>query len=77
MRIILSHVNLDFDGLACMVCAGKLYPGSILIKPKSIEESVQKYLKECLLDIEFTDFKEVGFANKEQLIEKVFGGKNG
>ena len=32
-QLIMSHVGTDFDGLASMVLAQKLYPGSHLVFP--------------------------------------------
>lgn len=44
MRVILSHINLDFDGLASMVAAGKLFPKSKLVLPEKVSLSVQQFL---------------------------------
>lgn len=35
--IITGHANADFDALAAMVAAGKLYPGATLIAPSMLE----------------------------------------
>lgn len=35
--IITGHANADFDALAAMVAAGKLYPGAALIAPSMLE----------------------------------------
>jgi hypothetical protein len=29
MEVITTHINADFDALACMLAAKKLYPGAI------------------------------------------------
>jgi len=36
--IITSHVNADFDAIASMLAAQKLYPGSVIIFPGSQEK---------------------------------------
>ncbi|WP_183163677.1 CBS domain-containing protein [Alteribacter keqinensis] len=44
MQVILSHTNLDFDGLASMVAAGKLYPEAHTVLPEKLQESVEHFL---------------------------------
>ncbi|MFN7251317.1 MAG: CBS domain-containing protein [Anaerobacillus sp.] len=44
MQVILSHINLDFDGLASMVAAKKLYPKAKLVLPTKHGKSVQRFL---------------------------------
>ncbi|WP_457551981.1 CBS domain-containing protein [Desulfobacula sp.] len=41
--IITSHVNADFDAVASMLAAQKLYPGSIIIFPGSQEKSLRDF----------------------------------
>ncbi|MBS3947972.1 MAG: CBS domain-containing protein [Dethiobacter sp.] len=43
MRAITTHKNADFDALASMVAAGKLYPGAVLISPGSLNQNVQEF----------------------------------
>lgn len=44
MQVIISHVNLDFDGLASMVAAKKLYPQAKLILPTKQGKAVERFL---------------------------------
>ncbi|MGB3395797.1 MAG: CBS domain-containing protein [Nitrospira sp.] len=44
MDLITTHLNVDFDGLASMVAAGKLYPGAVLVLPGGAQESVRNFL---------------------------------
>lgn len=44
MIIITSHKNLDFDGLASMVAAKKLYPSGLLIDPGGLTQNVQDFM---------------------------------
>ncbi|ARK24065.1 hypothetical protein SporoP37_04790 [Sporosarcina sp. P37] len=44
MQIITSHVNTDFDALASMVAAKKLYPEAQLIISDKLESRVQRFL---------------------------------
>ena len=46
MDIITSHTNADFDALASMVAAGKLYPGAKLVFPGSQEKSMRDFFLE-------------------------------
>ncbi|QOY36237.1 CBS domain-containing protein [Anaerobacillus isosaccharinicus] len=44
MQVILSHINLDFDGLASMLAAKKLYPNAKLVLPTKQAKSVERFL---------------------------------
>lgn len=44
MQIITSHNALDFDGLASMVAAGKLYPGAVKVFSGTISKNVKKFM---------------------------------
>ncbi len=46
MEIITSHTNADFDALASMVAAKKLYPDARLVFPGSREKSMRDFLLE-------------------------------
>lgn len=53
MEIITSHLNLDFDGLASMVAAGKLYPKAKLVLPEKLNPGVRQFLALYRDSIEF------------------------
>jgi tRNA nucleotidyltransferase (CCA-adding enzyme) len=44
VEIITTHVNADFDTIASMVAAHKLYPDAVLVLPGSQEETVKGFL---------------------------------
>lgn len=44
MELITTHLNSDFDGLASMVAARKLYPGATLALPGGAQETVRSFL---------------------------------
>lgn len=44
MEIITSHTSLDFDGLASMVAAGKLYPGAIKVFSGTLSKNVKNFM---------------------------------
>jgi len=43
MEVITTHINADFDALACMLAAKKLYPDAILVFPGSQEGSLRDF----------------------------------
>ncbi|HOD74238.1 MAG TPA: DHH family phosphoesterase, partial [Candidatus Bipolaricaulis anaerobius] len=44
--VISTHINADFDALASMVAAAKLYPKARLLFPGSQERNVREFLRE-------------------------------
>jgi tRNA nucleotidyltransferase (CCA-adding enzyme) len=49
MRLITTHLNADFDGLAAMLAAQKLYPDALLAFPGSQEKNVREYIAQNLI----------------------------
>ncbi|MBI4804688.1 MAG: CBS domain-containing protein [Desulfovibrio sp.] len=41
--VITAHINADFDALAAMIAASKLYPGATLIFPGSQEKNIRNF----------------------------------
>lgn len=48
MRLITTHLNADFDGLASMVAARKLYPDATMAFPGSQERNVRAFIAQNL-----------------------------
>ncbi|HEX9113200.1 MAG TPA: DHH family phosphoesterase, partial [Nitrospirota bacterium] len=48
MEVITSHTNADFDALASMVAAKKLYPEAKLVFPGSQEKSMRDFFLESM-----------------------------
>ncbi|HWU38511.1 MAG TPA: CBS domain-containing protein, partial [Candidatus Acidoferrum sp.] len=46
MELISTHINADFDAVASMVAASKLYPRAHLLFPGSQERNVREFLRE-------------------------------
>lgn len=44
MKVITSHINLDFDGIASMVACSKLYPDSLLVFSGKLNNDVKEFL---------------------------------
>jgi tRNA nucleotidyltransferase (CCA-adding enzyme) len=45
MDLITTHVNADFDGLASMMAARKLYPGAVIVLSGGAQEAVRSFLE--------------------------------
>jgi|WetSurMetagenome_2_1015567.scaffolds.fasta_scaffold00239_13 tRNA nucleotidyltransferase (CCA-adding enzyme) len=45
MDIITSHLNADFDSLACAMAAKKLYPEALIVFPGSLEKRVRDFME--------------------------------
>lgn len=43
MKIIISHLNLDFDGLASMVACSKILPDAIMVFSGRVNDDVKKF----------------------------------
>lgn len=60
MRLITTHINADFDGLASMVAAQKLYPDALMAFPGSQERNVRDFIAQNLeYSYEFLKAREV------------------
>ncbi len=43
MEVITTHINADFDSLASMLAAKKIYPGAVLVFPGSTEKNLRDF----------------------------------
>ena len=58
--LITAHANADFDALAAMVAAGKLYQDAVLIFPGSQEKNLRNfYIQSTTYLFNFRNFKEI------------------
>ncbi|MBL4901558.1 CBS domain-containing protein [Desulfotalea psychrophila] len=48
MKIITTHLNADFDGLASMIAVQKLYPDAVMVFSGSQEKTVRRFINETL-----------------------------
>lgn len=55
MQIILTHENADFDALASLLGAHKLYPGATPVLPHRINRNVQAFLSLYRAELPFVD----------------------
>jgi tRNA nucleotidyltransferase (CCA-adding enzyme) len=66
MDVIATHGNADFDGLASLVAARKLYPGARLVLPAGAQEAVRHFLS--IHDLDLTKLKDVDLSQITRLI---------
>ncbi|OGW69228.1 MAG: hypothetical protein A3A88_01400 [Nitrospirae bacterium RIFCSPLOWO2_01_FULL_62_17] len=66
MDLITTHMNADFDGLASMVAARRLYPGATLVFPGGAQESVRSFLS--VHDLGIARLKELDLNQVTRLI---------
>jgi tRNA nucleotidyltransferase (CCA-adding enzyme) len=65
--IITSHINADFDALASMVAAKKLYPGSHIVFPGSQEKKLRDFIG-SLHPIEIKRVRDINLSKVTRLI---------
>lgn len=67
MDIITSHLNADFDSLASMLAAKKLYPHAEVVFPGSQERKVRDFI-EVFHPIPLKRFREIDLAKVDRLV---------
>jgi tRNA nucleotidyltransferase (CCA-adding enzyme) len=68
MQVITTHLNADFDCLASMVAAQKLYPEAKMVLSGSAEKMVNQYLQKMNSAIEISKIKEIDLDQVSLLI---------
>ena len=68
MKLITTHLNADFDALASMAAAQKLFPSAKMVFSGSTEKYIQEYLNVTRPPLEFTPLKEVDINAVTHLI---------
>src|SRR3989304_2178733 len=68
MEVITSHTNADFDTLASMVAARKLYPSARLALPGSMEKKLRDALKTIRMPCEIDRLKDIDLSAITRLI---------
>lgn len=67
MDIITSHINADFDSLASMVAAKKLYPDAEIVFPGSQEKKLRDFL-EAFKPVKIKRIKDIDLSRITRLI---------
>ena len=69
LTIITTHINADFDALASMLAAQKLYPDALVVFPGSQEKNLRNYfVKSMVYLFNMIDIKDIDFANLKRLV---------
>ncbi|MBM4144693.1 MAG: CBS domain-containing protein [Nitrospira sp.] len=67
MDIITSHINADFDSLASMVAAKKLYPDAEIVFPGSQEKNLRDFI-EVFHPVKIKRIKDIDLSRVEKLV---------
>ncbi len=69
MDVITTHINADFDALASMIAAKKLYPQAVLVFPGSQERSLRDFfIHSTLYALEVEKVKHINLQEIRRLI---------
>ncbi len=68
MQVITTHINADFDSLASMTAAKKLYPEAYLVFPGSLENNLRLFLKNPEFHIHFKKIRDIALDKIELLV---------
>lgn len=67
--VITSHANADFDALAAILAASKLYPGATLIFPGSQEKNIRNFfIQSATYIFNFKSFKDIDQDSVKTLV---------
>ncbi len=66
MEVIATHGNADFDGLASMVAARKLFPEAKLVLPAGGQEAVRNFL--AVHDLDISKLKDIDLSQVTRLV---------
>lgn len=68
MQVITTHFSADFDCMAAMVAAQKLYPEALMVFSGSMEKPLQEYLKAVNPPFRFSRIRDVDLDQVTRLI---------
>ncbi len=68
MKVITTHFNADFDCLASMLAAKKLYPDAKMVFPGAQEKNVRDFLKSSDYSFQFDKLKNIPLEEITELI---------
>jgi tRNA nucleotidyltransferase (CCA-adding enzyme) len=69
LEVITTHLNADFDAMASMVAAKKLYPDALLVFPGSQERNLRDFfVRSSFYFLDFTRMKQVPVEEIKRLI---------
>jgi tRNA nucleotidyltransferase (CCA-adding enzyme) len=69
LTVITAHVNADFDALASMLAAQKLYPGALVVFPGSQEKNLKNFFIDSMAYLfNMVDINEIDFSRVKRLV---------
>ncbi|MCU0579377.1 MAG: polya polymerase, partial [Desulfobacterota bacterium] len=69
LQVVTTHLNADFDGLASMMAAKKLYPEALLVFPGSQEQNLRNFfLQSTVYLYNFIKLKQIPLDRVQRLI---------
>ncbi len=69
LTVITTHVNADFDALASMLAAQKLYPEALVVFPGSQEKNLRNFFINSMVYLfNMADINDIDFAGVNRLI---------
>jgi tRNA nucleotidyltransferase (CCA-adding enzyme) len=69
LTIITTHINADFDALASMLAAQKLYPDALVVFPGSQEKNLRNFfIKSVVYLFNMVNIKDVNLSNLKRLV---------
>src|SRR5512143_1253071 len=69
MEVITTHINADFDAMASMIAAKKLYPEAVLVFPGSQERTLREFFINSTVYIyDFKRLRDVDLSQIHRLI---------
>lgn len=68
MQVITTHQNADFDALASMVAAGKLYPEARFVLPSTLNQNVREFVSLYKDELNLVTLKETDYESVTLLV---------
>jgi tRNA nucleotidyltransferase (CCA-adding enzyme) len=69
LTVITTHINADFDALASMLAAQKLYPGSMAVFPGSQEKNLRNFFINSMVYLfNMADIKDIDLDSVKKLV---------
>jgi tRNA nucleotidyltransferase (CCA-adding enzyme) len=69
LTVVTTHVNADYDAMACMLAAQKLYPGSVVVFPGAHERTLRNFFIQSMVYLfHMMDLRDLDFERVERLV---------
>ncbi|MEE8552755.1 MAG: CBS domain-containing protein [Desulfobacterales bacterium] len=69
LAVITTHINADFDALASMLAAQKLYPDALVVFPGSQEKNLRNFFINSMVYLfNMADIKDIDFTSIKRLV---------